>query len=243
MACGLTSGVSTVRSPQTVSNEGADLVIQFTAKNEKKDFVFCGGGYIKLMSGDLDHKSFNGSSVRSVPAVDCRVPNPFPTPKSEAVNACSSPASLDLVDRDIAQPYSIMFGPDICGYDVSRIHVILTDKEGKNLLRREDVKLEYADKDEFTHVYTLVIKADRTYSVLFDGKIKASGTIHEDWDFPQKFIADPTDTKPSDWVDEKEIDDPNDRKPAGWDVPRMIPDGNSQKPDEWDEEVRLRVLQ
>merc|ERR1711968_134296 len=29
-------------------------------------------------------------------------------------------------------PYSVMFGPDMCGYDVSRIHAIFTNAEGKN---------------------------------------------------------------------------------------------------------------
>lgn len=131
-----------------------------------------------------------------------------------------------------------MFGPDLCGYDVSRIHAIFTDKAGKNLLKRDEVKLEYADKDEYTHVYTLIVKADHSYSILFDGKERASGAIADDWDFPRKTIDDPSDSKPSDWVDEKEIDDPSDTKPADWDTPKLIPDPNSAKPEEWDEEVR-----
>merc|ERR1712080_547427 len=50
--------------------------------------------------------------------------------------------------------YSIMFGPDLCGYDISRIHLIFND--GKtNLLKNEEIKMEYGDKNEFTHVYTL----------------------------------------------------------------------------------------
>ena len=47
-----------------VSNVGKDLVIQFTAKNEKKEMVFCGGGYIKLLSSELDQANFNGDAVR-----------------------------------------------------------------------------------------------------------------------------------------------------------------------------------
>merc|ERR1711871_955161 len=42
-------------------------------------------------------------------------------------------------------PYSVMFGPDMCGYDVSRVHAIFTNAEGKNLLKSDEVKLEYAD--------------------------------------------------------------------------------------------------
>ena len=36
-------------------------------------------------------------------------------------------------------PYKIMFGPDLCGYDVSRIHAIFT-YDGENLLKTDDIK-------------------------------------------------------------------------------------------------------
>merc|ERR550537_1188760 len=49
--------------------------------------------------------------------------------------------------------YNIMFGPDLCGYDVSRIHLIFQDKKGENQLKTEDIKLDYDDKNEFTHLY------------------------------------------------------------------------------------------
>ena len=35
--------------------------------------------------------------------------------------------------------------------------------------------LEYADKNEYTHLYTLVVKPDGTYQVLFDLEEKAAG--------------------------------------------------------------------
>ena len=100
-----------------------------------------------------------------------------------------------------------MFGPDLCGYDVSRIHAIF-NHEGENLLKDSDVKLEYGDKNEFTHLYTLHVKADNTYTVYFDMEEKASGSLHDDWAFPKKQIDDPEDKKPSDWVDEKKIPTP-----------------------------------
>ncbi len=133
-------------------------------------------------------------------------------------------------------PYFIMFGPDICGYDVSRVHLIF-NHEGKNLLRKKDIKLEYADKDEFTHLYTLVVSPDNSYKVYFDLKERASGNLHDgDWDFPPKEIDDPTDKKPADWVDEKKIPDPSDVKPAGYDdVPEKIVDPEAKKPEDWDD--------
>lgn len=58
-------------------------------------------------------------------------------------------------------PYSIMFGPDICGFTTRKVHVIFTYK-GKNHLIKKDIP---AQTDELTHVYTLVVKPDNTYKV------------------------------------------------------------------------------
>ena len=58
-------------------------------------------------------------------------------------------------------PYSIMFGPDICGYSTKKVHVIFTYK-GKNHLIKHDIP---AETDTLTHVYTLVVHANNTYKV------------------------------------------------------------------------------
>jgi len=132
--------------------------------------------------------------------------------------------------------YHIMFGPDLCGYDVSHIHAIFNHK-GKNLLKTDKISLEYSDKNEYTHLYTLHIKPDGTYEVFFDLESKVKGNMIDDWDFPKKTIDDADDTKPSDWVDETEIDDPEDKKPDGYDdVPAQIPDPDATKPEDWDDE-------
>jgi calreticulin len=132
--------------------------------------------------------------------------------------------------------YHVMFGPDLCGYDVSHIHAIFNHK-GKNLLKTDKVALEYSDKNEYTHLYTLHIKPDGTYEIFFDLESKAKGNLVDDWDFPKKMIDDPSDTKPSDWVDDKEIDDPEAKKPDGYDdIPAQIPDPDATKPEDWDDE-------
>merc|ERR1719248_199179 len=132
--------------------------------------------------------------------------------------------------------YHIMFGPDLCGYDVSHIHAIFNHK-GENLLKTEKISLEYSDKNEYTHLYTLHVKPDGTYEVFFDLESKASGKLVDDWDFPKPMIDDPEDKKPEDWVDETEIDDPEDKKPEGWDdIPAQIPDPDATKPEDWDDE-------
>jgi len=132
--------------------------------------------------------------------------------------------------------YHIMFGPDLCGYDVSHVHAIFNHK-GKNLLKTDKVSLEYSDKNEFTHLYTLQVNPDGTYEIFFDLKSKAKGNIRDDWDFPKKETNDPDDKKPSDWVDEKEMDDPAAKKPDGYDdIPAQIPDPDATKPEDWDDE-------
>ena len=147
--------------------------MQFTAKYEKNEYSFCGGGYIKLLPASLDPKEFNGDSE-----------------------------------------YAIMFGPDRCGYDVSRIHAIF-NHDGKNLLKKDDIKLEYNDKNEFTHLYTLIVHPDNTYEVLMDQTSKSKGSLYDHWAFQPKQIDDPTDKKPSDWVDEAKIPDTTDVKVRG----------------------------
>ena len=85
---------------------------------------------------------------------------------------------------------------------MSHIHAIFNHK-GKNLLKTDKVALEYSDKNEFTHLYTLQVNPDGTYEIFFDMESKAKGKLVDDWDFPKPMIDDPSDSKPSDWVDEK----------------------------------------
>ncbi len=109
--------------------------------------------------------------------------------------------------------YFIYFsGPDICGFDKKKVHVIFTYK-GKNLLIKKDIKCK---DDELTHQYTLILNSDNTYEVRIDGEKVESGKLEEDWDFlAPKRIPDPSASKPSDWVEDAKIDDETDSKPAG----------------------------
>jgi len=118
------------------------------------------------------------------------------------------------------------------------VHLIFRDQKDNNLLKKEDIKLDYDDKNEFTHLYTLILNPDGTYEVLFDGKEKSKGSLLDGWDFPAKEIDDANDTKPADWVEETKIKDPADVKPEGHDdIPEKIADPEATKPDEWDVEM------
>jgi len=144
------------------------------------------------------------------------------------------PAGLDQENFNGDSAYNIMFGPDICG-TTKRVHVIFNYK-GKNHLIKHEIPCE---TDEFTHLYTLIVKPDQTYQVLIDNKEVKKGSFESSWDFlPPKEILDPSVSKPKDWVDQKEIDDPNAVKPEGWDaIPKQIADSNAVKPDDWDSEL------
>jgi len=128
-----------------------------------------------------------------------------------------------------------MFGPDICGSSTRKTHLIFTYK-GKNHLIKKDIK---AETDEFTHLYTLIVKPDNTYKVLIDEVEVAAGNLKDDWDMlAPKQIKDPNAEKPSDWDDRKLIPDTTDKKPEGWDdIPAEFPDPNAKKPEDWDDEL------
>jgi len=146
------------------------------------------------------------------------------------------PGNVDQAKFGGDTPYSVMFGPDICGSSNKRTHVILhSNPKDENLLVKKDVSTE---TDELTHLYTLVVKADNTFDVLIDNKSVRSGKLEEEFDFlEEKEIKDPDASKPKDWVDESKIADPEDEKPDGYDeIPDEIPDPDASKPDDWDDE-------
>lgn len=144
------------------------------------------------------------------------------------------PEGINQEDFHGETPYNIMFGPDICGPGMKKVHVILSYK-GKNHLIKKDIPCK---DDELTHLYTLILNPDNTYEVQIDGEVKESGKLEEDWDLlPVKKIKDPEAKKPEDWDDREYIDDPEDTKPEDWDKPEHIPDPDAKKPEDWDDEM------
>ncbi|XP_003388074.1 PREDICTED: calreticulin-like [Amphimedon queenslandica] len=144
------------------------------------------------------------------------------------------PSTLDQADMHGDSNYNIMFGPDICGPGTKKVHVIFQYK-GKNLLIKKEIRCK---DDEFTHLYTLIVRPDNTYEVKIDNEKAQSGSLEEDWDFlPPKNIPDPEASKPSDWDDRAKIDDPDDKKPEDWDKPEHIADPEATKPDDWDDDT------
>jgi len=145
------------------------------------------------------------------------------------------PGPVDQTSFGGDDKYSIMFGPDICGSSTKKTHVILNYKGDNKLIKKEP----RAESDTFTHMYTLTLKHDNTYSVKIDGAEVQSGSLKEDWDIlAPKQINDPSASKPSDWVNEKLIVDETDVKPEGYDdIAKEIADPDATKPEDWDDEL------
>ncbi|MQM09395.1 hypothetical protein Taro_042267, partial [Colocasia esculenta] len=141
-------------------------------------------------------------------------------------------------------PYSIMFGPDLCGTQTKKLHLILS-YQGQNYPIKKDLQCE---TDKLTHFYTFILRPDASYSVLVDNRERESGSMYTDWDIlPPRKIKDVNAKKchivpasffqPKDWDEKEYVDDPDHVKPEGYDsIPAEIPDPKAKKPDTWDEE-------
>lgn len=141
-----------------------------------------------------------------------------------------------------ATPYVVMFGPDKCG-NTNKVHFIVRQRMGKaNKWEEKHMthQVSALTSDSLTHLYTLVIRPDNTFSVLVDNVEQASGSMLSPTDFSPPFgaakeVDDPNDTKPKDWVDAVKITDPTAIKPEDWDetLSKTIDDPDAQKPTDW----------
>ncbi|XP_041064244.1 calreticulin isoform X2 [Carcharodon carcharias] len=142
------------------------------------------------------------------------------------------PANLNQEDMSGNSPYYVMFGPDICGPETKKVHVIFNYK-GKYHLIKKDIRCK---DDEYTHLYTLIVHSDNTYEVKIDNKKVESGTLEDDWDLlPPKTMKDPNAKKPEDWDDREKVNDPDDVKPEAWEKAKTIPDPDAKKSDDWND--------
>ncbi|KAJ2776465.1 hypothetical protein H4R18_005655 [Coemansia javaensis] len=137
-----------------------------------------------------------------------------------------------------ATPYTVMFGPDKCGE--SKVHLIFRHRNPVSGVYTEHHLKEppVPPSDAMTHLYTLAIHTNNTFSVSIDGAERRTGSLLDDFAppvNPPKEIDDPNDAKPADWVDEASIPDPDAEKPADWDedAPAMVPDEAAVQPKGW----------
>ncbi len=83
--------------------------------------------------------------------------------------------------------------PDICGGE-KKTHVIL-NHNGEN---KQIKRLITPNDDMLTHLYTLMLFPNATYTVLLDHKEDSSGSLFDDWDLlPPRKVLDPSKSKPA----------------------------------------------
>ncbi|KAJ1896395.1 hypothetical protein LPJ81_004755, partial [Coemansia sp. IMI 209127] len=137
-----------------------------------------------------------------------------------------------------ATPYTVMFGPDKCGN--SKVHFIYNHHNpiSGSYTEHHLNKPLRPPVDKLSHLYTLVIHTNNTFSISIDGSNAHTGSMLEDFDppvNPPKDIDDPNDEKPVDWEDEEKIPDPEAKRPDDWDedAPLMVPDQDAVMPEDW----------
>ncbi|KAH3757830.1 calreticulin precursor [Pelomyxa schiedti] len=143
-----------------------------------------------------------------------------------------------MKDQTLLSPsteYSIMFGPDSCGEDKHKTHVILT-RNSTHYNNKRDIVC--AQLDHLSHLYTLVLRPGNTWELRIDNKENETGSLIDDYDMSApRTILDLSVRRPIDWVTEPLIVDVNDKKPDDWESPEFIPDPMVVKPEEWEDEI------
>ncbi|CAJ0578528.1 unnamed protein product, partial [Mesorhabditis spiculigera] len=159
------------------------------------------------------------------------------------IKLLSKGAEKSLQGFQDKSPYSIMFGPDKCG-PTGKVHLIFKYKNPKNgsideyhATQPQNIQNSLWD-DHKPHLYKLVLKPSGDFEVSVDQKSLYYGNMLKDLTpplTPPDIIADPEDTKPTDWDDRAEIEDETAAKPDDWDEsqPKEVVDTNAQKPADW----------
>lgn len=170
------------------SNEGKDLVIQFTVKHEQN--IDCGGGYVKVFSKDLDQKDMHGDSPYYImfgPDI-CG-------PGTKKVHVIFNYKGQNLLTKKDIR----------CKDDVfTHLYTLIVKPDNTYEVKIDNSKVESG-----------TLEAD--WDFLKPKKIKdPDAKKPEDWDDREK-IDDPDDSKPEDWDKPEHIPDPDAKKPEDWD--------------------------
>ncbi|XP_059494553.1 calreticulin-like [Stegostoma tigrinum] len=191
------------------SNEGKNLIIQFTVKHEQK--IDCGGGYIKLFPADVDQDNIHGESEYYLmfgPDI-CG----YSTKKVHVI--VNYKGKNHLVKKDIK-----------CKDDeLTHLYTLIIKPDQTYEVKIDNAKVESGNLED-------------DWDLLPSKKIKDPEVSKpEDWD-DRETIDDVDDKKPEDWDKPENIPDPDAKKPEDWDEemdgewePPMIP--NPDYKGEW----------
>jgi calreticulin len=172
-----------------VSNQGKDLVLQFSVKHQQK--IDCGGGYIKLFPASLDQEHFTGDSEYNI----MFGPDICGT-STKKVHAIFNYKGKNLLTKkdiraetdQLTHVYTLIVHPD----NTYEIRIDGTKKESGSLF------------DDWDFLEPKLIK---------DPEQKKP----KDW-VDDAMMDDPNDVKPADWDNTpKSIPDPEAEKPDDWD--------------------------
>lgn len=170
------------------SNDGKDLVIQFTVKHEQN--IDCGGGYLKVFDCSLNSEDMHGESpYRVMFGPDICGPG---TKKVHVI--------LNYKDKNV------LINKDIrCKDDVyTHAYTLIIKPDNTYEVQIDGEKVEGGD-----------LEAD--WELLPPKMIKdPEAKKPEDWD-DRATIPDPDDKKPEDWDKAEHIPDPEATKPDDWD--------------------------
>ncbi|XP_050429274.1 calreticulin [Adelges cooleyi] len=170
------------------SNDGKNLVIQYTVKHEQN--IDCGGGYVKLFNCELEPKKMHGETPYEIMfGPDICGPGTKKVHVIFSYNGKNVLVNKDIRCRDdvYSHLYTLVVKPD-------NTYEVLIDNE----------KVESGE-----------LEAD--WDFLPPKKIKdPNAKKPEDWD-ERPTIDDPNDEKPEDWEKPEHIPDPAAVKPDDWD--------------------------
>jgi calreticulin len=177
--------------PAPFSNEGKDLVVQFSVKFPQK--IDCGGGYIKVAGSDVDQSKWGGDSpyhimfgpdICGYSTKKVHVIFHYPPKKDNLLIKKEITAETD----QLTHVYTLIVRPD----QTYEVRVDGEKKQSGNLVDDWDFLLPKTIKDP--------------------AQSKPSDWVDE------ATIDDPADKKPAGWDDiAKQIPDPEAEKPEDWD--------------------------
>ncbi|XP_074060497.1 calreticulin-3 isoform X3 [Macrotis lagotis] len=141
-------------------------------------------------------------------------------------------SDLDQKNLNGKSQYYIMFGPDICGFDIKKVHVILFYKNQYHS-NKKSIRCKV---DGFTHLYTLTLRSDLTYEVKIDADIIESGNIEEDWNLGGLRKLEKSALKMPKKLDKLSQNDQSSDIPSQ-DWNKHFLDASANKPSEWNSEL------
>lgn len=180
---------TTSKLAKPFSNQGKDLVIQFSVKHQQK--IDCGGGYIKLLPASVDQAHFNGDS----PYLIMFGPDICGSSTKKVHVIFNYKGENKLIKKSVA-----------CKDDqLTHVYTLIVHPDNTYEVRIDGSKVESGNlEDDWDFLEPKMIK-------------DPSQKKPSDW-VDEAQIDDPSDVKPATWDDvPKTIPDPEAEKPDDWD--------------------------